>query len=265
MFGIDFKFYLYLQKYYYKIKVGLGGEIMNKFDFKKMLVLFSIFLFVPSVVFAAGEGSILTNPWMLNGILILGFLLFLIGLFVPGAGPVEVVAAIFFILYFKTSIDMGVASFYSIMFFVIGIGLLILEVFVPGFGVVGVSGFIFTALGIITSSVSYEAALFNIFTITFTSVIFIMFVIRLGILSTRLDKFMLKSSIKNKGRDESAEKRGVSVGDIGVANTNLRPTGYATIQGSRWDVTAQSSFIDKGSEIEVVSIVSNKIVVKSAE
>ena len=52
------------------------------------------------------------------------------------------------------------------------------------------------------------------------------------------------------------------VGQRGITVTALRPSGIALVDGRRVDVATEAEFVDKGSEIEVVSVNGVKILVK---
>ncbi|MFP4497223.1 MAG: NfeD family protein [Vulcanimicrobiota bacterium] len=48
-------------------------------------------------------------------------------------------------------------------------------------------------------------------------------------------------------------------GHIGQAETDLRPSGYATIDGERYEVFSQGNFIYKGDTIRVLKVKDGKI------
>jgi membrane-bound serine protease (ClpP class) len=52
------------------------------------------------------------------------------------------------------------------------------------------------------------------------------------------------------------------VGQQGVAQTFLRPSGMALLDGKRLDVVAESGMIESGSAIKVVAVEGNRIVVR---
>lgn len=58
------------------------------------------------------------------------------------------------------------------------------------------------------------------------------------------------------------EKHRELVDKTGVAVNNLRPSGIARIGGERIDVVADGSWIEKGSEVKVIDITGNRIVVR---
>ena len=55
------------------------------------------------------------------------------------------------------------------------------------------------------------------------------------------------------------------VGAEGVATTDLRPAGLATIDGERVDVVSDNVFIDAGSPVRVVEVEGRRIVVEAVE
>ncbi len=52
------------------------------------------------------------------------------------------------------------------------------------------------------------------------------------------------------------------LGRSGVAATNLRPAGSALIDGRRLDVVSRGEYVDKDSEIIVIKVTGNQIIVK---
>ena len=52
------------------------------------------------------------------------------------------------------------------------------------------------------------------------------------------------------------------IGREGVAQTVLRPSGMALIDGQRHDVVAESGMIESGSPIKIVAVHENRLVVK---
>ncbi|MCP4695161.1 MAG: serine protease, partial [Desulfobacterales bacterium] len=51
----------------------------------------------------------------------------------------------------------------------------------------------------------------------------------------------------------------------GVAVTDLRPAGVARVDGRRLDVVSRGEYVDKDSEIVVIKVTGNQIVVKKKE
>jgi membrane-bound serine protease (ClpP class) len=56
----------------------------------------------------------------------------------------------------------------------------------------------------------------------------------------------------------------LTVGLVGIAATALRPSGQAKLDDQFVDVVSNGSFIDKGTEIKIIEIHGNQVVVEEA-
>ena len=56
---------------------------------------------------------------------------------------------------------------------------------------------------------------------------------------------------------------GVNIGDTGQVISTLRPTGKAKFGDAIVDVVAEGEFLDKGSQVEIIHIHGNRVVVKA--
>jgi membrane-bound ClpP family serine protease len=140
-----------------------------------------------------------------------------------------------------------------------GLLLLVVEViFVPGTTVVGVAGFVFLVLGIglafryFGSEVGWAAtggaalAFGIIFYFSFKTDVW--------------KRFSLKSSIKSKVNEGELEQ--LAAGEEGVAISALRPVGKAELTRKIYEVKTQGQYIDSGTRIRIVKIISNQIFVE---
>jgi membrane-bound serine protease (ClpP class) len=57
----------------------------------------------------------------------------------------------------------------------------------------------------------------------------------------------------------------VAVGDWGVAESPLRPAGKAIFGDEYLDVVTDGSFVDKGSQVQIIQISGNRIVVRQVD
>ena len=140
-----------------------------------------------------------------------------------------------------------------------GLLLLVVEViFVPGTTVVGVGGFVSLVLGIgfafryfgseIGWMVTGGAAL------TFGVGFYFSFKTNVW------KRFSLKSSIKSKVNEGETEN--LVAGEEGVAISALRPVGKAELTSKIYEVKTQGQYIDSGTRIRIVKIISNQIFVE---
>ena len=74
-------------------------------------------------------------------------------------------------------------------------------------------------------------------------------------------------TVSNDESDFSAVQDGLQelLGAQGEAKSDLRPAGFALINGHRIDVVTQGGMIDKGTPVTVVEIEANRVVVKRTE
>jgi membrane-bound serine protease (ClpP class) len=138
------------------------------------------------------------------------------------------------------------------------------EIFVPG-GVLGILGGI-CLIGAIISA-------FAAFPPTLAGFISVLIIILVGVVIVMWIKFFPKSRI---GRamtaspdlaSSKATEDGLSdlLGKEGEALSDLRPGGFARIDGHRVDVVTQGGMISRGKRISVVEVEGNRVVVKEAE
>ncbi len=147
-------------------------------------------------------------------------------------------------------------------FLLIFIELLIL----PGFGAAGVPGVVLvgSGLGIIWWNVGLYSALIY-------GSIALVFAIPIAIISLSLIRetpignvFILKTSQNsNDGFQAMPQELTTLIGKSGKTITPLRPAGIALIDGHRVDIVTRGEFVDKETEIEVILVEGNRVVVRS--
>lgn len=140
-----------------------------------------------------------------------------------------------------------------------GLLLLVVEViFVPGTTVVGIAGFVFVVLGIgfafryFGSEIGWittggAALAFGIgFYFSFKTNVW--------------KRFSLKSAIKSKVNEGELEQ--LAEGEEGVTISALRPVGKAELTSKIYEVKTQGQYVDSGTRIRIVKIISNQIFVE---
>ena len=172
-------------------------------------------------------------------------------------------------LYFAPHYLQGLAENWEILLFFAGLILLAVEVFIlPGFGVAGAAGILFIVLGLTLSLVksipsdlpvnlpdgnAFVQALFYVVASVIVSIGLSFFLWGRFIRSSVFSKVSVQSAISNEqgyvGVDMTSQNL---VGKEGTASTVLRPSGKAEIEGTVYDATAESGYIDKGEKILVV-------------
>ena len=200
----------------------------------------------------------------------------LIGLYTeiktPGWGLPGTVAVICLALFFGSGYILEIASIFEILLFVAGVVLLLIEIFViPGFGIFGILGIIFMVAGLFLGLISdFSMIDWSIISraiiqlgLTFLAT-FIVILVLLKILpkSAMLNKLILQEKVSGTSGYTSESKFAGWVGAEGIALTDLRPSGTATINGKRIDVLTEGDYLTKGTEIVVIFTEGSKVVVE---
>lgn len=152
---------------------------------------------------------------------------------------------------------MGIAGIITLI--VLGILLLLLEFFViPGVTIAGIGGVILLVLGIYFSYSNYGTSTGNYVLLgTFGSIGLIFYV---AFRSGALKRITLQSEVQGKSKTDVHSK--VKVGDTGTTVSRLAPMGTITINDQLFEASSKGIFIDENTDIEIIKIINNKIIVK---
>jgi membrane-bound serine protease (ClpP class) len=184
----------------------------------------------------------------------------------PGIGFPLAAAVIAALLYFTPLYLEGLAENWEVILFLVGIVLLAVEIFVlPGFGVAGIAGAAFIMASLILSLVGNVGFDFEFimptelmtafFTVILSSVMgfFGSLYLAKKLLTTSALSSLVLASVQNKedGFVGVDSKEHALVGQEGVAQTILRPSGKVIIEDEIYDATALTGYIDKGEKVQV--------------
>ncbi|MFH1118717.1 MAG: NfeD family protein [Bacteroidota bacterium] len=212
--------------------------------------------------------AFLTSP-VISGILIM---LIIGGIYfelqTPGIGFPLAAAVVGALLYFAPLYIEGLAANWEILVFVIGIILVIIELFaIPGFGVAGISGIVLIVTGLTLSMIDnvgfdFRGVPMKIVAISFFTVIIASFasLVSSFFLTRKLfgghtmfgDLALLSTQQSNEGYNAADAHYSEMIGKTGEVYTILRPAGKVEICGEIFDAVAESGYIEKGENIQVV-------------
>lgn len=157
---------------------------------------------------------------------------------------------------------MGNTNIFEISLFVLGLLLLGFEIMIPGFGVAGVSGIIAVSAGLVLSMSDIYFALFSLALALVIALILGYVLVKRGIKSEAINRLRLfKESSSDKGY-VSVKAEEVSMGDILITKTPLRPTGYAILGDRKIEVVSNTGFIGKDESVVVVRISGARVYVE---
>ncbi len=206
----------------------------------------------------------------------------------PGVGLPGLAALICFAIIIGSKYLVGMANWVEVAVFVLGIVLVILELFLfPGFGIAGLAGFACIVGGGLAmliyntpDSVPWPRTEFDwqylqegLQGIAMGFVGFMVAALFLSKYLPRLwwlNRLILvpkPASVTSGGRISMTAPTGATgealqTGDIGTAVTTLRPAGRVRFGEKVVDSVTQGDFLDAGSQVEVLAIQGNRVVVK---
>lgn len=152
----------------------------------------------------------------------------------------------------------------GVIIFLILLGLLLflLEfLVVPGITVAGIGG----AISIITAIVLgfyYHGPLTGTIILLATLVVMIITVVVMLKAGT-WKKLMLNKAIDSKVDNVHKDLGLVNEGDRGISITRLNPMGKVKVNGEYYEAKSLDRLIDQATEIEVIKVETNKLIVKS--
>jgi membrane-bound serine protease (ClpP class) len=221
----------------------------------------------------------LVSPWVSIVLLILIFGGLFLELKAPGKTVPGLVAILATGLYFATHYAYGLADVWEVLVFGVGLLLLAFEIFVtPGFGVPGVLGLIFTLTGVVGGLIPNDGLDFQFIPLNeilksiamalvsmATAIILVVWVASTFIKSKRAYPFVDETTL-NKESGYTAAKKGHEdlIGQVGVADTDLKPAGFILIGEQRYDASSTGAYLVKGTAIKVVAVKSTQILVELA-
>lgn len=142
-----------------------------------------------------------------------------------------------------------------------GVALLVVEIFlIPGIGFAGLAG-VASMVAAVFCAYYYIGATAGHITLGCLLVLTAI-AIWLFVRSRMLERMALKTEIKSK--IDLVSQSEINIGEHGVTISRLAPMGKVRIGGKEFEAKSAEAFIDQNSEIEVVSIEGNTVIVKRA-
>lgn len=210
-------------------------------------------------------GGFLANPLIAALLLAVGIGGILIELFAPGFGLPGIIGTLALVALAAGAYFATPATTLDVMLILIGGILLVLELLViPGFGIAGILGLAAIAVAVIKIFPDgYQWVYVLGYTTIFGAILTIILFWLLP--NSRFMKlFALNTDLGNK--DNLNYKKTLNfdqlLGKEGLATSDLRPAGLATIDNHRVDVVTEGDYISNGSKIKVIDVSGTRIVVK---
>lgn len=217
---------------------------------------------VVKLTFAERLARVLTNPFVMPILLLVGLGGIVFELFAPGFGAPGIIGIVSFALYFFGNYIAGFAGVEHIILFVVGIVLLIIEMFVPSFGILGISGVLCLFAGIVLAAYDREKALLSLGVAILIAVVLLFVLFKYFGHRGIWNRFILKEEFKTEAGYVTTAPKDHLIGKQGVALTTLRPSGTAIIDDMQVDVVTSGQFIKASTPIEVFQVEGSRVVVR---
>lgn len=207
----------------------------------------------------------LANPTVKSLLLSIIFLAVMTEIKTAGLGVAALIGVVAALLFFGSQWLTGLAGWLEILLFVAGIVLIIIELYIPGMGLFGVAG-----VGCVLASIFFTLGgglkALNILAISLIAAIICFLAIVKYLPSSKLwAKLVLKDAEDTTSGYVTSHDYSSYLNKTGLVITMLRPAGVIEIDGAYLDVVSEGQFIDPGTEVKVVNVSGNRIVVRSIQ
>lgn len=233
----------------------------------------------------------LNSPAVMAVLVMLALLGVYIEFHTPGVGLPGLAAVICFAVIIGSKYLIGLANWVEVAVLVVGVLLLMVEIFVlPGFGIAGFLGITCILAGLFGMLIKNPPdtlpwpnndIAWNDFGWGVMSLVggFIGFVVLAWLLAKYLPKMQFLSGLllvptaAKLGTEvevsmttlPESKTIGMNIGELGEVVSILRPTGKAKFGNAIVDVVAEAEFLDKGTNVEIIEIRGNRVVVRKVK
>ena len=213
----------------------------------------------------------LTNPVVASLLTTFGFLGILFELQSPGWGIPGMVGLTCLILSLSASYIAELATMSDLLFIFAGLALLMLELLViPGFGVAGLGGIGLLLYGLyllllpevpVGDEIMSQAT--DGFLIGLIGAAIGLYLLGRLMIKTKFWEQLTSPDIQKKEDGYTTTFGWESlVGETGIADTDLHPSGWVKVDDQRVFVVSEGEFVEKGKSVQILKVDGNRIVVR---
>jgi membrane-bound serine protease (ClpP class) len=175
-------------------------------------------------------------------------------------------------MFFGSSVIIGLAGMEEVILLGLGVIAVAVEVFLlPGFGIAGILGALLIGASMVLAMLGSFPSGSDVIRALAVLGASILITLAIGIAwlrhlpnSKRFSGLIHQATAQSGEGYVSALPRADLVGKAGLASTDLRPAGVATVEGERIDVVTEGEYISTGARVEVVRAEGYRHVVRSA-
>ncbi len=206
--------------------------------------------------------AVIDMPVLQMLLLVIMFLAIMVEIKTGGMGAGILLGLVAAGVFWGSQYVKGLVSLYQVAIFMGGIICIIVEMLVPTVGLLaglGVAAMLYSVVLALGGDIQALYAML----ISFVAAIVIFALIVKRLPSSRLwNKVVLKDESRSERGFVSAEPRQELLGATGEVLTELRPSGSVRLNGRPVDVVSEGAFVAKGSQVQVVAVEGNRVVVR---
>ncbi|HXI19501.1 MAG TPA: NfeD family protein, partial [Gemmatimonadales bacterium] len=255
------------------LRVGYAkGQVANQAELLSAIGLPDARVVPVEINWAELVVRFLTNPIVSPLLLSLGILSLLAEIKAGAHGLGLLIGLSALGLFFGSSLILGLAGLEEIILLGLGVVAIAVEVFLlPGFGIAGILGALLIGAAIVLAMLGNFPTGGDVVQALLVLAASVIITVAVGYAwlrhlpnSRRFNGLILRDSAQSAEGFVSAVPRVELVGKIGVALTDLRPAGMATVEGERIDVVTEGEYLRTGSRVEVLRSEGYRHVVRAA-
>ena len=158
------------------------------------------------------------------------------------------------------------AMFGLFLFFVLGLVAVLIEMVLPG-GIVGAVGFVLLAIAVYFGFRHSPTAGIGAAVAVALCVPVVLLLGMRWLPKSPIGRLLTQHGVQDPDKGYVASEKGLKglEGKTGVATSYLRPAGIAEIDGRRLSVVTEGIMVDAGSEIRVIEVEGNRVVVEPVQ
>jgi membrane-bound serine protease (ClpP class) len=194
----------------------------------------------------------------------------------PGTLLPIAISAVAALIYFAPLYLEGLAANWEILVFILGLILLLVELFViPGFGVAGISGIVLIVSSLtlaLVRNINFDftfvpqgSVAFSFLLVAVSMSLPLLFIMAFGhqiFASAMFKQISATAEMKTEDGFSIRDNSLVAlIGQEGIAATDMRPAGKIDINGVRYDATADSGFVLRGTAVKVIQLRGTTLVI----
>ncbi len=223
----------------------------------------------------------LASPQVAAGLLFIGGFALIAELSAPGIGIGGFISALCFLLFFWSNFLQGTAGWLEVILFISGVMFVAMEIFViPGFGIFGLGGGAMILASLILASQTFVIPTNDSQFEQVPQSLFTVAAVMAGVITSAvlLRRYLAKApffrrvmlappegdALLEQQRRESIVDYNHLLGRHGHATTPLSPAGKADFDGDLIDVISDGEAVARGSQVTVVEVAGNRIVVRAS-